>query len=724
MADNDPGYGQLFAILMRRRLWLLGTFLGVTVLALLFTLLQKPTHRSSMQLLVEPNYQSKREPGEKRTAESEFTDTNVEIDSATQINLMRSSGLLQRAVTLLQPEYPDIKIDEVREALSVSQVVANDPSTNKKVNTKIFQIAYTDSDPIKTQKVLEALQKVYQDYNLEQQELRLTKGLSFIKKQLPVVRDKVKVAESNLEQFRKSQNLVDPELQSKALVDSLSRIRQDQQANNAQMRDLAARYVTLQQQLAMSPPQALVASRLSQSARYQNLLNEIQKTELALEQERTRFEDVSPFVQKLVDQRQRQLALLQGEVRRVLQADVSADPDRLRSEGQLGTIDLTLVGQLIDAQVNLQAAQSRAQSLAQAEQRIRDDLRRFPALLTEYGRLQPEVQANRETLEELLKAEQDIGLEIARGGFDWQVVEEPLEGEKIAPSLPKNLLLGMVAGLMLGGVAAFVREAIDDSVHSSDELKKQVALPLLGMVPEATPTEANQSPTLSFRKSQELAVPTLEVVQGLPFRESLDLLYQNLQLLNASSQLKSLVVTSALAGEGKTTLALGLAISAARLHQRVLLIDADLRRPSLHKLLELPNDRGLSTLLASDTPILDTNDLQLSNPYGNLSVLSAGPTPTDPAKLLSSHRMQEVLNTFEQHYDLVLLDAPPVLGIVDTILTASACSGVVLVGRIGRVTRTELTHAIAALHQLNVIGVIANGADNPVYNYASYVRSA
>ena len=254
-----------------------------------------------MQLLVEPNYQSKREPGEQRTAESEFTDTNIEIDSATQINLMRSSGLLQRAVMLLKSDYPDITVENVREALSVSQVVANDPSTNKKVNTKIFQIAYSDSDAIKTQRVLAALQKVYQDYNLEQQELRLTKGLSFIKKQLPLVQDKVKAAEANLEQFRKSQNLVDPELQSKALVDSLSRVRQDQQTNNAQLRDLAARYGTLQQQLAMSPQQALLASRLSQSARYQNLLNEIQKTELALEQERTRFEDVSPFGEKLMD---------------------------------------------------------------------------------------------------------------------------------------------------------------------------------------------------------------------------------------------------------------------------------------------------------------------------------------------------------------------------------------------------------------------------------------
>jgi capsular exopolysaccharide synthesis family protein len=148
------------------------------------------------------------------------------------------------------------------------------------------------------------------------------------------------------------------------------------------------------------------------------------------------------------------------------------------------------------------------------------------------------------------------------------------------------------------------------------------------------------------------------------------------------------MITSALAGEGKSSLALGLALSAARLHQRVLLIDADLRRPSLHTQLNLPNEEGLSTLLTVDADIASHSSVQ-SSEDSFIDILTAGPTPEDPAKLLSSQRMRQLMVNFEQKYDLVLLDAPPVLGLVDAILAGSFCSGVVLVSRIGQVTRKK-----------------------------------
>ena len=720
-AETDPGYGQLFAVLMRRRFWLLGVFSGVLSIAAILTFLAEPVYKSSMQLLVESNYQSKR--GEDGNAEMSFADSRVEVDTATQLTLMRSSHLLQRAVKVLKPQYPDITVAELQKSLVLTQLVED------KVKTKVFEVVYTDSDPEKTKKVLQAIQKAYQDYNREQQRQRLAKGLSFITDQVPKVEKQVKQAEDALEKFRDRQNLIDPEAQSKALFDALNSVRQDQRTNQAQLRDVQARYAALQQQVKRSPQEALVASRLSQSSRYQALLNELQKSELTLEQQRLRFKDADPHIKSLLEQRQRQLNLLRAEVSRVLgtvPAQLNQSSNDLLRAGQLGATDLTLITQLVEAQVNTRALQARSQSLSQTEKQLTTELKRFPRLLAEYGRLQPNVQVGRETLQQLLTARQELALEIARGGFDWQVVEAAQLGTQIGPSLKQNLLLGAVAGLILGSVAAFVREGIDDSVHSSDELKKQVAVPLLGLIP-AVPRSGFSEPmlNLSFRKAPALAPATLQVVDWPPFRESLDLIYKNIQLLNSTFPFKSLVITSALAGEGKSTLALGLAMSAARLHQRVLLIDADLRRPSLHKQLNLPNEQGLSTLLASDRPITEEQSyIQPAIAYSNISILTAGPTPNDPAKLLSSQRMAELISTFEESYDLVLLDAPPVLGIVDAILTASFCNGVLMVGRMGQVTRSELTRATNMLHKLNVIGVIANGAEISANSYLPYSRSA
>lgn len=276
-------------------------------------------------------------------------------------------------------------------------------------------------------------------------------------------------------------------------------------------------------------------------------------------------------------------------------------------------------------------------------------------------------------------------------------------------------------GLLLGGGAAFLREMTDDSIHNSDELEKQVALPLLGMTPELPQDKASEPIiNLPFGKPQVMAPWTVQVSNWPPSWESLDLIYKNIQLLNSVSSFKSLMVTSALAGEGKSTLALGLALSAARLHQRVLLIDADLRRPNLHTLVNLPNEQGLSTLLTTDANVPTHSSIQSSDSY--IDIVTAGPVPGDPANLLSSQRMRELMAAFERTYDLILVDAPPVLGMVDAILTASFCSGVVLVSHMGKVTKTELTQATAMLSKLNVIGVVANGSNGASNGYSPYTR--
>ncbi|MEG4990183.1 polysaccharide biosynthesis tyrosine autokinase [Microcoleus sp. BR0-C5] len=724
IAETEAGYGELFAVLIRRRFWLLSVLFIVLAAATAKALTDKPTYKSSMQLLVESNYQGKKDS----KTDNQFADSNVEIDNATQLSLMQGPMLLQRAVELLSPEYPELDVEKIKKYLTVTQVAAGKGSDK---TTKIFEATYTANDPTQTKKVLQVMQQVYLDYNREQQRLRLTKGLAFINEQLPKVGKNVAQVEGTLEEFRKNQNLIEPELQAKALSEAINNIQQERRVNQATIMDLQAQYDSLQQQLASSPQEALVAARLSQSSRYQALLNEIQKTDLAIAQQRIRFTDRNPVIQKLLSERNKQLSLLQAEAQRAtpeVSAQLPGTGESLLTERQLGATDLSIATKLLEIETNLKGLSARDEAQAKKEQQLRVELARFPNLLAKYTRLQTEIQLKRERFQQLEKARQDLSLEIARGGFDWQVVEVPQPGIASSSKKRQNIMLGVVVGLFLGVAVAFARDMLDDSVHSSDQLTKLVPLPLLGMTPQLPQIKKNKliiklpfggkrqaSATwasepiikLPFGKPEGMAPCTIEVIHSPPAWESFDLIYKNIQLQSSASTFSPLIITSALEGEGKSTIALGLAISAARLHQRVLLIDADFRQPMLHTQLNLPNEYGLSTLLETNAKVPIGSHISASDLY--VDILTCGPIPKDPVNLLSSPQMQRLMAGFEQNYDLVLLNAPPVLGMVDALLIASCCRGVVLVTRIDRVTKTALTETTAMLNKLNTIGVIANG---------------
>lgn len=710
---TEVGYGHLLSILWRRRFWFSGIFASVFVLGLLIALSKESIYKSYMQLLIEPNYTDKQE-------EDRFTGSNVQLDYATQLNLMRSSLLIQRAIDTLKPEYPELTIKELRKDLALEQLKNEDDK--EKVETKIFQAVYTANDPVKTQKVLQAIQKVYQQYNLEQQDQRLKDGLSFINKQMPVARQSVIQAETELKNFRQKNNLIAPEKEATEVAEDLRDIEKDRELLQTQYKENKARYGDLQRQLSRTPQGAMVANRLSESSRYQKLLDELQKTELALSAERTVSTEANPVLQNLVEKRDSQRQLLQQEVEKILGSNsthTKVPEESLQSEGELGPSDVNLSRALLEAQTNIAVLQERDRGLRNTEKRLRDRINNFPKLIDEYNSLQQEVEVKRGTLQQLLEARQRLGIEINRGGFNWQVVEPPQTGLKIGPKTTQNILLSGIAGLFIGGVAAFVRETIDDSLRSAQQIKEQVAFPVLGEVPQLNCAKLGKFfVQLPWRNVSQSETSIFQLIQWQAFRDSLDLLYMNIQLLNSAANLKSLVVTSAISSEGKSTLILGLALSAARLQKRVLLIDTDLRKPSLHVKLNLPNERGLVDLLAGKTQVPDLHSVALLD--SQIDILTAGSIPVDPVQLLSKNRLGKLVKAFEQRYDLVLLDTSPMLGMVDAIQAASCCDGVLMVARIDRVTRSQMAEATALLSKLNLIGIVANSDKETDYKYLKY----
>ena len=301
-----------------------------------------------------------------------------------------------------------------------------------------------------------------------------------------------------------------------------------------------------------------------------------------------------------------------------------------------------------------------------------------------------------------------MGLQIAQGGFDWQILEEPEEGIYLGSGRLMLLLGVLVIGPSLGIAAALLREQFNDVIYSTAEISRLTSLRLLGIIPKfLPPRKIKRFFNLPFQDGQITDPIFAETISSFPSHESLDMAFQNLQILKSPLPFKSLMITSALEGEGKSTVAMGIAMSAARMHRRVLLIDANLRNPSLHKTLKISNDWGLSLLLEDESDVRAQEYIQPVHPA--IDVLTAGPLAEDSVKLLSSVRMKELMELFENSYDIVILDTPHLLGTVDARIIASYCKGIVMVAHLGKVTRNELIQATDIINKLNLIGIVANG---------------
>ncbi|MFN6484305.1 MULTISPECIES: polysaccharide biosynthesis tyrosine autokinase [unclassified Nostoc] len=705
---------QLSTILLRRRFLILGVSCVVMSVASLLAVTVKPTYQSNMQILVSSNSSEGAQSNNIPVgADTQVTDSNSQVvDSTTQMKLMLSSKLLQKAVDLLHSDYPNITLQDINgqkghQTKAALEITPEEGGIGaNKVFNQAFKVSFNDDDPIKAQKVLQALEKVYQNYNKQQQKERLNQGLAFVNTRLPEIKKEVSKAEKNLEQFRKKHKLLDPEVQSKILLESLADVQQQLQTARANLKDVNARYDNLEQQIASSSQQnTLISSRLNQSSRYQALLSEIQKTELALAKERLRYTDDYPSVQKLKQQRQSELSLLREEVK-----TITNSKEKPLFKGQILGVDPTLLDEFVLVQTTVLGLTANEKNLTESEQQIRSELNKYPSLIAEYNSLLPKVETSRKTLEQLLQAQQSLGLKIAQEGYSWQVLAEPSPGIYMGNNRLLLLVGGAVIGPILGILAALILEKFNDAIYCAGDLKKLTNLRVLGSVPKLSSRSA---------KKRRLGLPwngrgssdsVIEASTKLPVHETLDMIYQNIQILKYPLPFKSLMFTSALPGEGKTTLVLGLVASATRMHRRVLVIDANLHNPSLHKILEISNDWGLSLLLVDETTTHFQDYIQPIHP--SIDILTAGPEPEDTVKLLSSQRMKELIELFEQSYDLVLIDAPPILGTVDARIVASFCNGIVMVERMGKVTRTELTQATEILSKLNLIGIIANEVSN------------
>ncbi len=382
---------------------------------------------------------------------------------------------------------------------------------------------------------------------------------------------------------------------------------------------------------------------------------------------------------------QQQRAQLQGQYQQKLQTFKPDYPEMLSLKGQIDESTRQIEAELSSIRASVKAefdaVASQETMLKEQLDKLRTETLEADRSSIQYNILKRDVDTNRQLYNALLQRYKEVGMAGGIKSSNISVVDRAeIPMSRSAPSLSRNLMLGCLLGMMLGVMTALLIEFVDDTLKTPQDIEQHLKLPVLGIIPrlaKQTPREAIADPRSAFSESYRSVRTALQfsTERGVP---------------------KVLLITSPAASEGKSTSALTLAQNFVHLGKRVLLIEADLRNPSLSKTMGLVAGPGLSSLL-SGAKTLDQSVTRTDRK--NLDIIMSGPLPPSPTELLAGSRLVSLFLIAAQKYDQIIIDGPPVLGIADAPILANAAGGTLLIVRSGS---SKISSAQAAIKRLRL----------------------
>jgi capsular exopolysaccharide synthesis family protein len=395
-------------------------------------------------------------------------------------------------------------------------------------------------------------------------------------------------------------------------------------------------------------------------------------------------------------------------------------PEMVRVKQQMQTIQ-----KRIDAEINkiitgikndYESSLRKETLLRQAFEQQKARVMNMNEKAIQYNILKREADTNKELYRGLLQRMKEAGVSAGITASNIQVVDQaelPIRPYK--PNKRLNLILAAVVGLFLGIGLAFFFEYLDNTVKTSEEVEQLLRLPSLGMVPEISSERRK-------RLEKGSSYPVELITHGHP-KSMLSEAYRNIRtsiLLSFSEKPpKKIIITSPNPGEGKTTTVINTGIALSQTGAQVIIVDADMRKPRIHKIFNGGNGTGLSNFLSGH---VELESIVKETEIPNLYYIPAGPIPPNPSELISSSLFKNMVGSLEERFVHIILDSPPVLGFADSIILSTAVDGVILVVLGGKTPRETLQQAKEALHQVNVkiLGVVINRIDIHRSDYGYY----
>ena len=694
---------QSFLAIFSRRWWvILGVGLTVTSYQVITDLKRPPIYQSEFQLLVQPPEQDITNP--LAGANEILTNSNSGDYFATQISILLSNKILNPVVETIREKYPELGKDFNYSVLASKMTISQ---VNK---GQILSISYRDNDPKRVKFVLDQLAKAYLQYTLQEQRLKSQQKLGFISQQLPLLQQRVTSLQQELLKLQQNNNFFDPQAQGGMLNDSLNTILQKKQDVEIQIQQNRIVSNSLRQQLGSTESQAIALDTLSQSPQYGELLARLNQINMQLAKDSTRLTDDNLLVQQLKAERDNLLPLIKQQSQGLLKGVPNGVPEVAPKILAPNNIRSNAVKQLLETNTQLATLEKQKQLLLLYEAQARQQLKYFSNVVTKYLNIQRQLNLSTESLNRLLAAEQTLEIETSKRFIPWRLITEPTLPTQPIDRFINNLLLAIVKGIIVGGIAGALVEWLDRRYHSPDDVSQDLKVAILGVIPWIS--------ELKFlnRKTKKLS--------STNFLEAFSVLFSSVFFVRKKQSCHSFIVSSATSHDGKSTVSFFTAWAAAKLGQRVLLVDGDRYFPQGKKWLELvqslPSKNPTNPSEESEALVEDISTskqpLLLAD---NLYYFKTPDNALDPDQLMSSQSLLVLLEQWQKIYDVILIDTPPILGLSDARLIASQTDGVLLVIRLDKTRKEHVYSALDSLNiaDINILGVVVNGMKK---NFASY----
>ncbi len=705
---TDAGHLLDYARVLHKRRWTAATaFLLVFVGVMLYTFTATPIYEAKTRLLIEadnPNIISFKEVIDEQGAKADYYQTQYNIlqsrilarKTLDSLNLWDSqyfgqpgsgAGFFARLFgSSGRPEHSDKPAATAGESFAQSRAIDRflaNLTVSPIRNSRLVDLRFRLRDAELATRIVNALAKNYIEQNLEYRFTASKEASDWLGERLKENRNEVEQAEAALQRYREQNDAIPLENRESIIVQKLS--------------DLSAAVTQAK------------TERFQKQAIY-NQLESLRQNSAAL--------DSFPAIlsNTYIQQQKADLAQLQSQYTQLSEKLGERHPEiiKLQSAIHMGQTKLEgEIGKIVQAVRNeYLAALAKENSLIGALNQQKVEAQAMNRKAIDYGVLERDVQSSKQIYESLLQRAKETGISGELKTSNIRIVDHAERPRyPVTPRKMLNLTLALLGGVLLGLGLAFFFEYVDSTIKSPDEIRTYLGLTTLGMVPALNPRKW---------KGRE---PLINA--GVPpnFAEAFRALRTNVLFAAADEGPRSVVITSAGPGEGKTIVAANLAIGFAQAGQRVILIDADMRRPRVHDMFGRKQEPGLSNLMVGHA-VASTTICKSGVP--GLWLLTAGRIPPNPAELLGSQRFKEFIELLSQHFDSVIIDSPPIMAVTDAAVVANAASGVVFVVGAEMTSRHAAKNAIEQLQngRPRFFGAVLNRVEleRNAYYYSGYYR--